>query len=470
MQELMARAAAKLKGKSRPPNLFNYYRIACGADGQAEALAKSLSALAKVETAYVQGRVTDAGVNATDDVYANTKNHLNEFPADPKDYVYQGYLDKAPYGIDARFAWTRLGGDGEGTNLVAVQHGWLSPSHQDLRDKHVTALWGANDAVSGSVQNLGLAFHATAVLGIACGDDNSVGIVGIAPHVSSVRISSTYWTSNLGRGYYTYGQAIMHAVSKMNAGDILLLPLQVDGPPDDIGTGYVYVPQVPVEYEPDTFDAIKIATIMGIIVVEGAGNGIIVEQNGKPVAPDLTDPNIGGFDIDTLNLGDSGAIIVGAAFAKAVPLNNQSMAPVGHNRADKKDNFGDTLLWGKNNGSGSNYGNRVDCYAWGQNVFAAKPDGYIPEGELPQKTYGIVGGTSAASAIIAGAALCVQGVSQKQQNHTLTPEEMRNILKDPNTGTPQTNVNNKSIGVMPDLQKVITKLVPWINFGPSFPF
>src|SRR5262249_17107110 len=115
LEELMARAAANSKGKRPQTNLFSFYRIACGEDFPVDELLKSVGALSRVEIAYVEGRVTNAGqVLWEADEYALKNPHPNTFPAP---YTYQGYLDEAPFGIDARYAWNFPGGDGSGANL-----------------------------------------------------------------------------------------------------------------------------------------------------------------------------------------------------------------------------------------------------------------------------------------------------------------------------------------------------------------
>lgn len=43
----------------------------------------------------------------------------------------QGYIDPAPRGIDAKYAWTFPGGDGAGTNVVDIERGW-DLKHEDL--------------------------------------------------------------------------------------------------------------------------------------------------------------------------------------------------------------------------------------------------------------------------------------------------------------------------------------------------
>jgi hypothetical protein len=63
-------------------------------------------------------------------------------------------------------------------------------------------------------------------------------------------------------------------------------------------------------------------------------------------------------------------------------------------------------------------------------------------------------GTSSASAIIAGAALCMQGVSKNVNKFTMTPAQMRRLMSSYKYGVPA-SAKLHNIGVMPDLKKII---------------
>lgn len=43
----------------------------------------------------------------------------------------QGFLNAAPNGIDAHYAWQRAGGDGSGVSVVDMEQGW-NLDHEDL--------------------------------------------------------------------------------------------------------------------------------------------------------------------------------------------------------------------------------------------------------------------------------------------------------------------------------------------------
>jgi hypothetical protein len=88
-------------------------------------LIHELHKLPEVETAHALYPGPPPAIDASDD--PRSKN--------------QGYLDPAPKGIDARYAWGFTGGDGAGANIVDVEQGW-NFNHEDLvghllRSSHV---------------------------------------------------------------------------------------------------------------------------------------------------------------------------------------------------------------------------------------------------------------------------------------------------------------------------------------------
>src|SRR5438105_8542703 len=47
--------------------------------------------------------------------------------------TFQGYLDAAPLGLDARYAWTLPGGRGENVRICDIEYSW-NLTHNDLLD------------------------------------------------------------------------------------------------------------------------------------------------------------------------------------------------------------------------------------------------------------------------------------------------------------------------------------------------
>jgi len=125
----------------------------------------------------------------------------------------------------------------------------------------------------------------------------------------------------------------------------------------------------PVELIDDIFETIRLASALGIIVVEAGGNGT---QNLDTVT------NAAGHQVlnpASADFRDSGAIVVGAG---------SSAAP--HTRLGF-----------------SSFGHRVNCYAWGENVETTDSD----SGGATTLYQSAFNGTSSASPIITGAALAV---------------------------------------------------------------
>jgi len=238
--------------------------------------------------------------------------------------------------------------------------------------------------------------HGAAVLGVVAGVDNAKGIVGIAPNVASVRTVSSFKISK--PGAVDVANALMAAVTASPRPHVILIEMQLG------------IRSLPVETDVANFSAISVAVGNGIIVVEAAGNG--------------------GNDLDPLIAADSGAILVGAGTA-AGP----------HNRS----------IWP--NGDASNYGSRVVCYAWGDGIVSA---GYGDLAGTDNQSYtSTFGGTSGASAIIAGAALLLQGMHFATTQTLLSPLQMRTLLSNSATGTVQGGTVAGNIGVMPNLRAIV---------------
>jgi hypothetical protein len=101
-------------------------------------------------------------------------------------------------------------------------------------------------------------------------------------------------------------------------------------------------------------------------------------------------------------------------------------------------------------GQASCFGSRIDCFAWAEHVMTCM---VVPF--LGLDVYDYFGGTSSASAIVAGAALLVQGVVQASPASRLGPGQMRALLSDPDLNTRSANYPVDRIGVMPNLKRII---------------
>jgi hypothetical protein len=370
----------------RPPNFLTYFAIDVPPNVNPDEVAKALEGTRSVEYAYVQ----------SDPQPPPTVNG----PANPR-YSSQGYLQPAPGGIDAAYAWGFPGGDGAGIGFVDMEQGWTL-NHEDLTAAGITLISGVNTAYFG---------HGTAVLGEITAVDNTIGDVGIVPHVTA-RVISQF------RPAFNTPDAITSAISVMSFGDVLLLEAQVST------GGSTYLP---VEVEAATFDAIRLATSLGIVVVEAGGNG----------SNDLDVVTIGGLQIlnrASAAFKESGAILVGAA-SSAIP----------HVRLGF-----------------SNYGSRVDCYAWGENIDSTG-DGWT--GNTTTAYTATFGGTSGASPMVTGAAIAVQGLIQASAGYRFNPRRVREILSAPANSTASGNPAVDRIGRMPNLRAIIMSNV--LNLAPD---
>lgn len=318
-------------------------------------------------------------------------------PQDSDRFSRQGYLQPAPEGIDAVYAWGIPGGNGASIGFVDIERGWTL-NHKDLAAASIGIISGINQDHFG---------HGTSVLGmlVAGGDDS--GCVGMVPRATA-RVVSQFQPGGL-----NIAKAILSAIGVMQAGDILLLEIQtqMDG-----------VERLPIEVEPACFEAIRLGVSLGIVIIEAAGNGAlnldIYRDNSRGYILNRSSPDF----------QDSGAIMVGAA--------NSAFPHARHN---------DT-----------NYGSRIDCYGWGENI-TTTGDG--KNGNLTDSYTDNFGGTSGASSMIAGAAIAIQGIFSVKNGLRLGPQRIRGILSDPALGTRSADPRTDQIGVMPDLRRIIDNVL-----------
>ncbi len=311
----------------------------------------------------------------------------------------QEFLGPAPEGIDVRYAWQFDGGRGEGLGFVDLELGWTL-DHEDLvSDKRPVPQVLCGQIVDGERE------HGTSALGVVASTSERPGHIGIAPNVESLNVVS-YWPD------WDIADTILIAVKHLEFGDVLLLEAHVR----EVG-------HPPVEVFPNVFDAIRQATAKGITVVEPAGNGGI----------DLDEYRKEGRRTPSRTAeSDSMAILVAAATADA------PHAPIQKNMPDRE--------WG------TNFGSRVDCYAWGERVATCTSNSLASRKAYTDSFHG----TSSAAAIVAGAALVIQGIAEHRLGRRFGPLEIRSLLSDPSLATPSMNgLEIDRIGVMPDLRGIV---------------
>jgi hypothetical protein len=165
----------------------------------------------------------------------------------------------------------------------------------------------------------------------------------------------------------------------------------------------------PMEWVQVNYDVIwNSVWSLGIVCVEAGANGT---QN-------LDDPSWGGvFD---RRVRDSGAIMV----AEGTPYGRVA------------EYF-------------TNWGSHMDAHAWGSSIVSTGYGDLYTQG-TPQTEYtATFGGTSGASPMVTGSALCLQGVAEANLGMRLDPIALRALIHD--TGVPHLDPS-KEIGPRPDLR------------------
>lgn len=415
----------------RAPNLLSFFVIDHQPGVDPEAVAAAIREWSQVEMAYVDP--------------------LDRSPAPINNPFYpsQTYLKPpatAPYpapqgGIDAEFAWTLPGGRGAGQKIVDLERG-AKLNHEDLVARNIQTLHGVNQESSWS--------HGASVLGILAAVDNNKGIIGIAYELEEV--AYTCQLVQLSPEIIDRINAVMAAIQHFTRpgedafGRVLLLEVHLSAgvnpsdtdPLTDVND--VRWDFMPMETTLADFEVIRLATALGIVVVEAAGNGT---NDLDTFQQKMT----GSFVLSRTQPGgrDSGAIMV-AGSTSTYPYRRNPM--------------------------GTGFGSRIDCFAWAENVCSSAYSFNIHidwstspptistswDDDYPSS----FSGTSSASAIVAGAVLLVQGAAQASSilGHRLSPGEVRARLSDPDPSINTRSVNHgvDRIGVMPNLKGILNTL------------
>jgi hypothetical protein len=424
----VASLTSEFEDQLERPDLSVFYHVRAPEE-RLEDLAEKLRKQPLVEAAYVKPPVelAETAEIAPREMLNNMQPLIGDAPPATPDFIArQGYLEPAPAGIDARYAWTLPGGTGAGVRVIDLEWGWRF-SHEDLTQNQGGIVGGTGSTDTN---------HGTAVLGEISGDRNASGITGIAPdaHISAVAFSMPT------------AAAIRLAADRLSPGDIMLLEIHRAGPR---ATGVGQQGYIAIEWWPDDFAAIRYATSRGVIVVEAAGNG----------AQNLDDPvysiRPAGFPATWTNPFNRanpqcGAIIIGAG----APLPGTHGANHGPDRS--RLDF-------------SNYGACVDAQGWGREV-TTTGYGDLQGGANQDLWYtDRFSGTSSASPIVVGALACVQGYLRANGRIPLSAARARDVLR--NTGSPQQDAPGRPatqrIGNRPNLRQIIASVAavtaPWVG-------
>lgn len=309
-------------------------------------------------------------------------------PVTPNFEAFQTYLGVNP-GVNITYAWN-LSVNGTGIKVRNVEYGF-NKNHEELHQINTFLATGMTINTEASVD---YTEHGTATFGTVMGHKGLYGISGLAYGASEMILFPEWQTVGYNRVF-----AVSQSIANSMNGDVLIYEMQTTG------QGGQYVP---AEFSSVIWDLTAAASNSGIVVVAAAGNGA---QNLNST-----------FYQTYMNLGNSGAIIVGAGTSN-----------LSHNRI-----------------SYSTYGTRVDVQGWGENVFTTGyGDAQIVGNDFNQN-YTNFGGTSSATAVVAGCVVVLQSYHFSLTGGYLTGPEMRTILK--NTGIAQGNAASGNIGPLPNIQ------------------
>lgn len=391
--------AARARSGRPAPDLASWYSVTLPATADAAAVAARLSSLPEVVYAYPAPEPVQPPVSAV------LAPHVPAVTSSTPDLTaLQEYLRPAPLGIDADFSHQDPRARGAGITIVDLEFDWMM-SHEDLQ------LDSSSD-LGGTVFTRLPTFvhHGTAVFGELVAKDNGFGVTGIVPDATMHGISPMFQLSN-GKLKWRPGPALVYlaGLGVLEDGDAVLLEQQAKGPGGN--TNFA-----PVEWIPSVFDAIRLLTDLGVVVIEPSANG-----NHNLDDPAFVREGVPWFD---RSVHDSGAILVGAGSSS------------GHERL-----------------SFSNYGTRLDLQGWGHNVVTTGGNGDLLGGSDPSRETRYTSsfsGTSSAAAIVAGAVVAIQSYLEATDRAPWSARQIVDLLV--STGTPQGPVTaEERIGPLPNL-------------------
>ena len=391
--------ALKRKGEERSGitlgNLSLFYKIDLKDATAAEKVSihNALLVLPELETVYFP-----LDYQTNENAVSVIEPPAPDLTATPDFSAKQFYLNPAPSGVDAKYAWTKPGGDGTGINFCDVELG-LNKTHEDIAHGNITDI---------SVWPSTVDDHGTAVHGVIYADHNGLGVDGMAhkvvPYFSNAKDSL---------GNFDIANSMARAIPFLDSGDVMLLEMMdQSGAPNST--------YAPVEFSQAEFDVIQNMTASGIIVIEAAGNG---NKN-------LDDQTKYGQKFDS-TFRYSGAFMVGG-----IKSGVSGGTTPAHERLHP-----------------SSYGSRVDFHAYSEMVATCGYGdlyGTVSNEKYTAKFFG----TSSASPIIAGAAILMESIYKNVSGgQTLDHKQLKNLLR--HGATPSYAPATDKVGVMPNLKQAI---------------
>ena len=347
-------------------------------------------------------------------------------------------------GIDARYAWgvgrgAPHDGRGKGIRVCVVDKG-IYLEHVNLPP--VSHVDPAQTLSSDMEQD-----HGTKTLGVlGSPKTDGEGTLGIC-HEATFLVSP-YGESGLAADV---ADAIDLAIPFLGRGDVIVVEAQLSFTNEnnnyllerETGEPWIEIPQVagepsqvPVEVNRDAFDALIRAALVGITVVEPAGNdghplGRVLKRIHYPVGstapPEAIDDGNGTRHVDETMwdpADDSLAIMVGAGRS------------TNHERIT------------------GNHGPRVDCQGWGEGVYATTTGIDSDRINEDDRNWYVdsYSDTSSATAIIGGLVACFQGAHRGVRADFLDPTDVRRLVRCPALGNADPN---EQIGPLPDLYRLL---------------
>ncbi len=331
----------------------------------------------------------------------------------------QTYLDdEASFGLSISEFWARFQKFGEGRTVIDVE-GNFDTLHREVESRE-SALSG--DGIGTPLDTTPESTnHGTASLGMICAPHDGQGIDGIAPAAQAYLFPSVTLEYPWG-----VGPAIARSLQRLSPGDVVFLEQQREGPDYDVNADPSgQFGMVPVEYYRVDYDAIALATDLGITIVEPAGNGF----------QDLDAPVYAGrFD---RRVRDSGALVVCAG-----------TPPSG--------NFGPpaTRIFY------TNFGSRCDAQAHGAETVTLGYGDLYDAGDGHTLYTGQFAGTSSATPQVAGVATLLQSLALDLGGY-VPPRSLRALLVETSA------VRDPDVGALPNAARAGRALADQVEPTPA---